>query len=141
MRYIPAFPCNCCMEREVIATNRKRASRLSHGQRFAALSLEEEILCLDSFAPEVLVQLPQLFAESVVDASSRVLGEATGEALLRCIGDARLRNPEQVYASLDSFLQSGSDEMRNAIIQSFHSRVNGLYRITMDLAARPARIQ
>ena len=129
------------LEREVTATRQKGASRSSHGQRFAVLSLEEEILSLHSFAPEVLVQLPRLFAESVVDASSRVLGEATGEALLRCIGDDKLKDPEQVYASLDFFLQSGSDEMRKAIIRSFHTRVNGLYKITMDFAARPARIQ
>jgi hypothetical protein len=81
-----------------------------------------------------------LFAESVVDASSKVLGEATGEALVRCIGDNKLRDPEQVYASLNSFLQGGSDEMRRAIVQSFRVRVHRVYRVTMELAARPARI-
>jgi hypothetical protein len=129
------------LEREITATKQRSAQRPRSGHSTTVLTLEEEIFSLHSFAPEILAQLPRLFAESVVDASSKVVGDATGEALVRCIGDDRLRDPEQVYASLDSFLQGGSDEMRRAIVQSFSARVHRLYRITMELAARPARIQ
>jgi hypothetical protein len=98
------------------------------------LSLEEEILSLKTLSPETMAELPAIFAECVVDSASRILGEATGEALVRRIGDAKLRDPEAVYVSLDSFLQGGSGDMRGAIVQAFRTRVHGVYKLTMKVA-------
>ena len=100
------------------------------------LTLEEEVFSLRELAPEALSQLPLLFAESVVASATQVLGEATGEALVRCIGDNRLKDPTEVYSRLDSFLMGGSDEMKEAIIQAFRSRVHRLYTLTVDVVAR-----
>jgi hypothetical protein len=98
------------------------------------LSLEEEILSLKTLYPETMAELPAIFAECVVDSASSILGEATGEALVRHIGDAKLRDPEAVYASLDSFLQGGSGDMRGAIVQAFRMKVHGVYKLTMKIA-------
>jgi len=99
------------------------------------LTLEEEILSLREVVPEALEHLPGLFAESVVDSAARVLGAATGEALVRFIGDSRLKDPAQVYSRLDSFLMGGSDEMKRSIDNEFRRRVHGLYRLAMGVAA------
>jgi hypothetical protein len=102
---------------------------------FTQLTLEEEILSLQEVAPETLDHLPRLFAEAVVDSATKVLGAATGEALIRWIGDRRLRDPVQVYSRLDSFLMGGSDEMKHSIDQEFRRRVHGLYRLAMGVVA------
>ncbi len=99
------------------------------------LSLEEEVFSLRTLAPETLNQLPTLFAESVVASAARVLGETTGEAFIRCIGDNRLKEPLEVYSRLDSFLLGGSEEMKKAIVQAFRNRVHRLYRLTLEVAA------
>lgn len=118
----------------------REVSAMQHGTRqklvFTHLTLEEEIFSIHEVAPEALRELPELFAESVVDSATRVLGEATGEALIRCIGDSRLKDPTEVYARLESFLMGGSDEMKNAIIAAFKSKVHRVYRLTMEVAAR-----
>lgn len=99
------------------------------------LTLEEEVLSLKALAPETLDQLPSLFAESVVASATKVLGETTGEAFIRCIGDGNLKDPSEVYDRLDSFLLGGSSEMKEAIVQAFRSRVHRLYKLTMQVAA------
>jgi hypothetical protein len=99
------------------------------------LTLEEEILSLREVAPEALEQLPELFGGAVVDSATRVLGAATGEALIRCIGDSNLKDPAQVYSRLDSFLMGGSGEMKHSIDQEFRRRVHALYRLAMGVAA------
>lgn len=118
----------------------RAVSALRHGSRqkhvFTHLTLEEEIFSLREVAPEALRDLPELFAESVVDSAAKVLGEATGEALVRCIGDGRLRDPTEVYSRLESFLMGGSDEMKQAIIATFKGKVHRIYRLTMEVAAR-----
>ena len=100
------------------------------------LTLEEEVFSLREVAPEALKQLPELFAESVVDSAIKVLGEATGEALVRCIGDSRLRDPNEVYSRLEHFLLGGSEEMKDAIIEAFKARVHRVYKLTMEVAAK-----
>lgn len=90
---------------------------------------------LRALAPEVLDQLPLLFAQSVVESATRILGETTGEALVRFIGDSKLRDPGQVYSCLDSFLFGGSDEMKKAIVMTFSDRVHRLYKVTVEVAA------
>ena len=100
------------------------------------LTLEEEVFSLREVAPEALKQLPELFAESVVDSAIKVLGEATGEALVRCIGDGRLRDPNEVYSRLEHFLLGGSEEMKDAIIEAFKARVHRVYKLTMEVAAK-----
>ena len=92
---------------------------------------------MNALAPSTVSQLPVLFAESVVDSASKVLGEATGEALIRCIGDSKLKDPEMVYSRLDSFLLGGSETMKSAIIKAFRVKVHRLYKITVDVA-KPA---
>ena len=106
-----------------------------HRQAFTRLTLEEEVFSLQVMAPEALRQLPELFAESVVDSATKVLGEATGEAFLRHIGDRRLSDPTEVYSRLDSYLMEGSEEMKKAIAEAFRRRVHGDYKLTMEVAA------
>ncbi len=89
---------------------------------------------MNVLAPESLSQLPRLFAESVVDAASKTLGESTGEAFIRCIGDSKLRDPDAVYSRLDSFLGSGSSDMKKAIVRTFSSKVHLLHKLTMQVA-------
>ena len=102
---------------------------------FSQLTLEEEVFSLREVAPETLKQLPDLFAASVVDSAMKVLGEATGEALIRCIGDSRLKAPVEVYARRDSFLMGGSGEMKKAIVEAFRGRAHRVYKLTMEVAA------
>ena len=118
-----------------VAQSKPRKARSAH----RPLTLEEEIFSLHSLAPATLSQLPALFAESVVDSATRVLGETTGEALVRCIGDSKLKEPEMVYERLDSFLQGGSDDMKKAIVQAFKEKVHRLYQITMDVSLTRAQ--
>lgn len=86
-------------------------------------------------APTTAAQLPTLFAESVVKSCTGVLGESSGEALVRRIGDRRLTNPEEVYAKVDSLLLGGSEGLKRAIRRSFRADVHRLYAVTMDLRA------
>jgi hypothetical protein len=116
----------------VAAARRKNAQRQRTVQ--IRLSLEEEIMSLDSIAPSCMTQLPQLFAESVVDAAARILGDATGEALVRCIGDSKLKDPDAVYESLDTFLHSGSADVKKVIRRAFTSKVHNLYKVTLGVA-------
>ena len=104
------------------------------------LTLEEEIFSLHALQPHILRQLRETFAESVVDSATKVLGESTGEAFIRCIGDEKLRDPEEVYASLDSFLHGGSEEMKHAIVATFTAKVHALYNLTREMANQAASI-
>jgi len=117
----------------------REISTIRHGtphqkQVFTRLTLEEEILSLNEMAPEALAQLPELFAEAVVDSATKVLGEATGEAFIRHIGDRRLKDPNEVYSRLDSFLKEGSDAMKEAIKAAFRHRVHQIYKLTVEVA-------
>lgn len=114
----------------------KTQTKLSHPR----LTMEEEILSLHAFAPATLSRLPEIFAESVVDSSSRILGESTGEAFVRCIGDSKLSDPEKVYSSLDTFLQGGSADMKRAILKAFAAKVHTLYKLTLDIAEQNGRV-
>jgi hypothetical protein len=117
------------------AVSAMKPSSTRHKLVITQLTLEEEILSLQEVAPETLDHLPRLFAGAVVDSATKVLGSATGEALIRYIGDRRLRDPAQVYSRLDSFLMGGSDEMKHSIDQEFRRRVHGLYRLAMGVVA------
>jgi hypothetical protein len=120
----------------------RRKSSAGPAPAFAGLSLEAEILSLHSLAPETVEQLPTLFSESVVKSCTVVLGEASGEALVRRIGDSRLQSPYQVYARIESFLSSGADILKEAIKNAFRERVHRLYKAAMNLETRrlaPAR--
>ncbi len=134
-RYILPFP--HVEKMKSVATVSKQRSALRKRSDNSHLSLEEEVLSLHAIAPSTLSQLPVLFAESVVDSASKILGEATGEALLRYIGDSELRDPEAVYSRLNSFLRGGSDDMRRAIAKTFTSKVHTLYLITIEIAQPP----
>ena len=116
----------------VVASSMHKATRPRVNVK--PLTLEEEVFSLRTLAPTSLAQLPDLFAKSVVDSASKVLGEETSEALIRCIGDARLRDPDLVYSCLDSFLLGGSEGFKQAIRLTFATRVHRLYKLTLDLA-------
>ena len=117
----------------VVSATKVGGSR--HKPALEQLTLEEEIFSLHEVAPEALRQLPALFAESVVHSATKILGEATGEALVRRIGDSKLRDPIEVYSCLESFLMGGSDEVKDAIIAAFKGRVHRIYKLTMEVAA------
>jgi hypothetical protein len=120
------------MSLTVEATRGKKAQLPKQTQ--VRLTVEEEIFSLQELAPQALARLPEIFAESVVDSATKILGESTGEALIRCIGDSKLRDPDRVYARLDDFLHDGSDEIRKAIAKMFASKVHLLYKLSLDLA-------
>ena len=105
---------------------------------FTQMTLEEEVLSLKELAPYTLDQLPALFAESVVAVSTKVLGETTGEAFIRCIGDSKLSDPAEVYQKLDSFLLGGAGPIKEAIMEEFRNRVHRLYRLTVQVAVDSA---
>jgi len=100
---------------------------------YNGLTLEAEIRSLHSLAPESVAQLPTLFAESVVKSCSSILGESSGEALVRRIGDQSLRSPDYAFSRIDSLLLGGSETLKKSIRGSFRARVHRLYRITMGL--------
>jgi len=120
------------------ATRTVHAHRLvSHGiTNLAGLSLEAEIRSLYAISPETTLQIPSLFAQSVVETCSNIAGVSAGEALVRRIGDSRLQNPEEAYERIDTLLRSGSDTLKHAIEQRFRGKVHRLYRISMSLAMR-----
>ena len=89
-----------------------------------------------SLAPEIVGQLPTLFAESVVESCSTIVGASSGEALVRSIGDERLGRPENAFRRIDLLLGGGSDELKKAIRVRFRSKVHRLYRISMSLEAK-----
>jgi hypothetical protein len=121
----------------VTASRRKTVSSRVLG--FDGLGLEAEIRSLHSLAPESVAQLPTLFAESVVRSCSSILGETSGEALIRRIGDKRLRSPEEVYERVDALLRGGSETLKKSIKGSFRTKVHRLYKITLDVQSRPYR--
>ena len=100
------------------------------------MSPEAEIRSLYSLAPENVRQLPTLFAESVVESCSTIVGASSGEALVRSIGDERLRSPEITFRRIDMVLGGGSQELKKAIKLRFRSKVHRLYRISMSLEAK-----
>jgi len=100
------------------------------------LSLEAEIRSLCELSPESALQLPTLFAQSVVESCSNIAGASAGEALVRRIGDGRLENPEETYGSIDDLLGGGSDTLKQAIEQRFRGKVHRFYKMSVSLAIR-----
>ena len=105
---------------------------LNWGAGLAGLGLEAEIRSLNMMAPEMTSQLPTLFAETVVKSCYNVLGESSGEALVRRIGDDKLVNPDYAFRRIDLLLQGGSDSLKKAIRASFRTRVHRLYRTAVS---------
>jgi len=102
----------------------------------SGLSIEAEIRSLCSFAPDAAAVLPKLFAESVVESCSSIVGPSSGEALVRRIGDRRLQSPDLTYRRIDGLLRGGSDTLKRAIEQRFRTKVHRLYRASMNLEVK-----
>jgi hypothetical protein len=119
---------------ETTASTRKPASysvsKLNGG------TLETEIRSLYSLTPEYMEQLRSLFAESVIESCSYIIGTSSGEALVRRIGDGRLPSPEEAFERIDALLGGGSDTLKRAIEFRFRSKVHTLYRISMSLEGK-----
>jgi len=113
------------------AFQRKAMSRISE---LIGQTLEEEILTVNSLAPGMVARLPLLFSDSVIDSVTNILGENSGEALIRSIGEERLMSPEETYESIDSVLRGGSEILKAAIREDFRVRVHRLYTMTIDMA-------
>jgi hypothetical protein len=90
-------------------------------------TIEEEILDLSLLLPDLSQRLPLLFADAALGTISKVLGESTGEALVRRIGDQYLGDPDQVYTGLDESLQGGAGFLKSAIQEDFRTKVHKLY--------------
>jgi len=117
-----------------VAPTRNLASySVSH---ISGATLEAEIRTLYSLTPENMKQLASLFAESVVESCSTMVGTSSGEALVRQIGDDGLRSPEHVYDRIDALLGGGSATLKRAIELRFRSKVHRLYKISMSLEAK-----
>jgi hypothetical protein len=114
------------------ATLRKKAvNRISE---LIAQTMEEEIFTLDALEHDVIALLPSLFSHSVMNSMKNILGENSGEALIRSIGEERLTNSEEVYASLDSIFHGGSEVLKIAIREDFRVRVHRLYKMRLGAA-------
>ena len=103
---------------------------------FIGMSLEAEIRSLYGLSPESMNQLATLFSESVVESCSAVAGVSSGEALVRRIGDERLRDPESAFKRIDELLGGGSDTLKRVIDVRFRSKVRRLYRMSINLEAK-----
>jgi len=122
------------MSLTIAPATRKSAPRLTPSLN--GVSLEAEIRSLYSLAPESMKQLGTLFAESVVEACTAIAGASSGEALVRRIGDERLRDPEHAYNQIDALLGKGSDTVKKTIELRFRSKVRRFYRISMSFETR-----
>ena len=96
--------------------------------------MEEEIFNLNLLLADLNGRLPTLFADSVMDSFSSILGDATAEALIRHIGEDNLKAPAQVYAGLDEFLHGGSEFLKWAIQEEFRVKVHKLYVLANQMA-------
>lgn len=103
---------------------------------FSGMTIEEEIRSLNALLPEAVAQLPVLFAKSVANSCTSVLGEGPGEALVRRIGDHNLMIPAQAYGRIDTFLSTGSDMLKETIRQNFRDGVHRLYKIAMNVESK-----
>jgi hypothetical protein len=116
----------------VSAALRKRATdRITE---LVGQTLEEEVRTMDVLAPEVLARLPIIFGDSVMDSLMSILGEESGEALIRIVGDVRFMTPEEAYESLDEIFHSGSEILKAAIREELRVRVHRLYKETVGMA-------
>ena len=113
------------------AAQKKAASRIT---TMIGQTLEEEVFTLHSMDPGATTRLPGLFSESVVDSMIDILGEDSGEALLRSIGDENLSDPTETYRRLDSVLMDGSEIMKAAIREEFRVKVHRLYELALGMA-------
>ena len=112
-------------------SQKKAVNRISE---LIGRTLDEEILTVDSLAPDMIALLPLLFSDSVVDSVINILGENSGEALLRNIGEESLRSPESTYESLDALFHNGSEVLKAAIREDFRVRLHRLCMMVLDLA-------
>jgi len=131
IRYSEALRHKALMAIAVTDSRRRSASKRSAD--YSGLTLEAEIRSLHSLAPESVAQLPTLFAESVVKSCSSVLGETSGEAMVRRIGDQMIGSPDFAFHRIDSLLLGGSETLKRSIRSSFRARVHRLYKITMGI--------
>ncbi|HZW85440.1 MAG TPA: hypothetical protein VFE91_06025 [Nitrososphaerales archaeon] len=109
----------------------KRAVR--HMSELIGQTMEEEIFSLNSLVPDLMEQLPAIFSESVINSVTSIMGDATGETLIRYIGEEKLRSPTKVYESLDTYLQGGAGVLKGAILEEFRVKIHKLFRMTVDL--------
>jgi len=112
------------------ASSKRAADRISD---LIGQTLDEEILTVNSLAPDMIARLPSLFSDSVVDSVTDILGENSGEALVRSIGEESLRIPEKTYERLDAMLHNGSEVLKAAIREDFRVRLHRLYTMVLDL--------
>ena len=120
------------MSEVISAVSQKKAVDLI--SELIGQTLDEEMFTVNSLAPDMLAQLPLLFSDSVVDSVTNILGENSGEALVRSIGEESLRNPEKTYERLDAMFHDGSEMLKAAIREDFRVRLHRLYMMVLDLA-------
>ena len=111
------------------ALQKKAVSRKSE---LIGQTMEEEIFSLNAMVPNLLQELPRIFADSVVGAITGIMGDVTGEALIRSIGEEKLKSPTKVYDSLDSTLLGGSSVLKAAILEEFRVKIHTMYKMTTD---------
>jgi hypothetical protein len=87
-------------------------------------SLEEDVMALNSMAPDTLGDLRTIFKEATVDASANILDEPTAKALMFHIKDSNLETQHEIMAYLDSLLREGSGILKAAILAEFRVRVH-----------------
>ncbi len=82
-------------------------------------TIEEDLLALQTLAPDRIEDLRALFKEAVTYSLARLLGDKEARALVRSTGEASFESPPDMFATLDSRLHEGSQVLKAAITEEF----------------------
>lgn len=93
--------------------------------------LEEEILSINAFAPDLLEHLPGLFEEAVRESLTIMLVPMESERVLASLNHVGLGNRPEVFRSLNSVYGHRASPLQKAVDRSFQGLVHDLARQVM----------
>jgi hypothetical protein len=89
--------------------------------------LENEMQTPQVFVPEMIDDLQTIFKEALGDALARVLDQNEARALMLYLAGTSLQ-PDEVFAALDSMLREGSEILKDAIVEEYHTNAHVLLK-------------
>jgi hypothetical protein len=87
-------------------------------------TVEEELLTLQTLAPDTIEDLYHVFEETVIDSLVRILGENGATAAVILMAETNFESPSGVFAALDSIFQEGSQFLRRTIVEEFRASLH-----------------
>ncbi len=100
-------------------------------------TVEEDLLALQTLAPDRIEDLRALFKEAVTYSLASLLGDNEARALVRSMGEASFESPPEMFATLDSLLREGSQALKASITEEFRLNLHLLLEKTKtNTAAR-----